>query len=186
MKIFQKKRFYLLLFVGLLVLLFYRSDWIWKFVYPIYYYQEIEASAHHYQVDPLLIAAIIRVESNYRPQLESKKGAVGIMQIMPDTAGWIIKRSGFSVKTMEDLKKPEVSIEMGAWYLHSLHQQFSFNKTASIAAYNAGPGNVKQWLTNNTWDGNSEHISQIPFGETRHYVQRVMYYYGKYQKIYAK
>ncbi len=185
MNLLRKKRLYLLLLFILLAVLFYNSDWLGKMIYPIKYSQDIQISAKNHRIDPLLVAAIIRVESNYKTDLRSKKGAIGLMQLMPDTAGWIIEKAGYSKETMRALERADVNIEIGSWYLRSLFNQFSGNEIAVIAAYNAGPGKVKKWLEQQTWDGSLERIDGIPFGETRHYVRRVVYYYNKYQKIYG-
>ncbi|TMV48335.1 lytic transglycosylase domain-containing protein [Paenibacillus mesophilus] len=186
MKVFRKKRVFALLFVFFLVLLFYNSDWLGKWIYPIRYEQDIAISAKNYKVDPFLIAAIIRVETNFNPDKVSRKGAVGLMQLMPDTAEWIVERAGYAEETSRSLHRGDVNIEVGAWYLNSLYNQFDNNQIAVLAAYNAGPGNARKWLENGTWDGTLKHIGQIPFGETRHYVQRVLYYYDKYAKLYAE
>ncbi|MFD2613346.1 lytic transglycosylase domain-containing protein [Paenibacillus gansuensis] len=167
-------------------ILFVGTSWLDRWVYPIHYKEDILVSSRNYKVDPYLIAAIIRVESNYKTDTQSAKGAVGIMQIMPDTAKWIIERADYSKYTMTQLgNRADVNIEVGAWYIRSLYDQFDNNKIAVIAAYNAGPGNVKKWLSQNRWDGTYETLDLIPFGETRHYVQRVVYYYNKYKKIYS-
>ncbi|MNE39724.1 Soluble lytic murein transglycosylase precursor [compost metagenome] len=154
-------------------------------MYPVYYKADIKASASNYGLEPQLVAAIIRSESNYQTGRESRKGALGLMQIMPDTAAWVVQKAGFREVT-EDmlLHRADVSIEVGTWYLHSLHKQFDHNSIAVIAAYNAGPGNVRKWMDSGVWDGTQDTISQIPFGETRHYIQRVIYYYNKYKDLY--
>lgn len=185
MRLLQKKRVFALLFVFFILLLFYNSDWLGKWLYPIHYEQDIAISANNYNVDPFLMAAIIRVETNFDPEKTSRKGAVGLMQIMPDTAEWIVQRAGYSAETIHALNRPDVNIEIGAWYLNSLYNQFKLNKVAVLAAYNAGPGNVRKWLDEGTWDGTLKNAGQIPFGETRHYVQRVLYYYEKYADLYA-
>lgn len=185
MKFFRKKRVFALLFVFFVILLFYNSDWMGKWIYPIRYEQDIAVSAKNYKVDPFLIAAIIRVETNFNADKVSRKGAVGLMQLMPDTAEWIVKRAGYAEETSRSLHRGDVNIEVGAWYINSLYNQFDDNQIAVLAAYNAGPGNARKWLDNGTWDGTLKNIAQIPFGETRHYVQRVLYYYDKYAKLYA-
>lgn len=183
----KRKRLFLLLIIGFLAFLFIRSDWIGKWMYPIHYQADIRASALNYDLDPLLIAAIIRVETNYSTGKESKKGALGLMQIMPDTADWVIQKAGFSNVSEDTLRhRADVSIQIGSWYLSSLHRQFDGNTTVVVAAYNAGPGNVSKWLNNGTWDGTKESVSNIPYGETRHYVQRVFYYYNKYKQLYPE
>lgn len=185
MKFFRKKRVFALLLVSFLVLLFYNSNWLGAYLYPVRYESDITVSAKNYGVDPYLIAAIIRVETNYDPDKRSKKGAVGLMQLMPDTAQWIVEQAGYAKETSSKLHRPDVNIEIGAWYLNSLYNQFDNNMAAVLAAYNAGPGNARKWIQSGLWDGTLDDIGQIPFGETRHYVQRVHYYYSKYAKLHA-
>lgn len=183
----RRKRVLLLLIVGFLAFLFIKSDWMARLMYPIHYQEDIRASAVNYDLDPLLIAAIIRVETNYSTGKESHKGALGLMQLMPDTADWVIKKAGFSDVTEDILRhRADVSIQIGAWYLSSLHKQFKGNRIAAVAAYNAGPGNVSKWMNGGIWNGKLETASSIPFGETRHYVQRVFYYYNKYKDLYPQ
>jgi soluble lytic murein transglycosylase len=168
----------------MLVVIFFQSNWVAKMMYPIKYREVIDANAGIYGVDPLLIAAIVRVESNYRPQLISSKGAVGLMQIMPDTAQWILTMEGFSTLNMKSLHEPKSNIQIGVKYIDLLNRQFNNNLAEVLAAYNAGPGNVSKWRETNVWDGKLENIHQIHFWETRKYVDRVIYYYKKYQKTY--
>ena len=185
MKWLIRKRVLLLLLIGLIGVLFLNSNWLARLMYPIQFKEDIRASASNYGVDPHLIAAIIRTETNYSTGQVSKKGALGLMQIMPDTADWIVKQADFTNITKDMLRnRPDVSIEVGAWYLQSLHKQFDQNQIAVIAAYNAGPGNVRKWLDSGRWDGRLDTADQIPYGETRHYVQRVIYYYNKYRDFY--
>ncbi|WP_321166100.1 lytic transglycosylase domain-containing protein [Bacillus sp. FJAT-28004] len=185
MRVFQKKRVLLILLLGLMTILFLKSDWLAEWMYPVHFKEDIRASASNYGVESHLVAAIIRSESNFQTGRESKKGALGLMQIMPDTAAWVVQKAGFQEVTNDMLmNRADVSIEVGAWYLRSLSQQFGQNKIAAIAAYNAGPGNVRKWLDSGTWDGTIESVKEIPFGETRHYVQRVIYYYNKYKDLY--
>ncbi|MFD0586445.1 lytic transglycosylase domain-containing protein [Paenibacillus sp. GCM10027627] len=180
-----KKRFLLVLVVGFIALLFLKSDWLASWMYPIHYKEDIRASATNYDLEPHLVAAIIRAESNYETGRESKKGALGLMQLMPETANWVVEKAGFEAVTEDILRhRADVSIEVGSWYLSSLHTQFEQNPVAAIAAYNAGPGNVRKWLNSGRWDGSMDTVKEIPFGETRHYVQRVFYYYNKYKDLY--
>jgi len=185
MSLLRKKRVFAVLLLFFLVILFYNSSWLGRWIYPIRYEKDIAVSAKNYGVDPVLIAAIIRVETNFNPDKTSKKGAIGLMQLMPDTAKWIVDRAGYAEETAKSLHRADVNIEVGAWYLRSLFDQFDGNRIAVLAAYNAGPGNARKWLDSGTWDGTLEGIDQIPFGETRHYIQRVLYYYGKYAELYA-
>ncbi|HEY0827331.1 MAG TPA: lytic transglycosylase domain-containing protein [Bacilli bacterium] len=194
MNFLGSKKVLAVLLLLFLVLLFYNTNWAGKWIYPIKYRDQIELSAVNYNLDPYLISSIIRVESNYKPELVSRKGAVGLMQIMPDTAEWIIDQGGYANLNLESLQTPEVNIDIGAWYLQSLtvqHERYLSDESKLdqlailAAAYNAGPGNLKKWLNSGEWNGKYKSIGQIPFGETRHYIQRVIYYYKKYVKYYG-
>jgi len=195
MKLLRKKRFFALLLIFFVLFLFLNTDWIGRLMYPIEYRSEIKHYSQKHILDPYLVAAIIRAESNFQPDKVSQKGAVGLMQVMPDTANWVIRTSGLTQFSVEQLNEPQVNMEIGTWYLKYLFQQFhsvlinrsNKSQMAIIAAsYNAGPGNVDKWLKSNRWDGDDSTIEQIPFGETRHYVQRIIYYYDKYQRFYEE
>jgi soluble lytic murein transglycosylase len=180
----RKKRIFALLFLTFVIFLFISSSSVGKFLYPIHFQEEIKQNAAQYELDPFLIAAIIRVESNYQTHIESRKGAFGLMQLMPDTSEWIVDTARFSPSYKKDLHHPSISIQLGSWYLNWLHKQFKGNTVAAIAGYNAGQGNVIQWLQTEKWDGTLKHADNIPYGETRHYIQRVLYYYNKYHILY--
>jgi len=183
----MRRKLLLLIIIGFIAILFIQSSWLSEWMYPVKYQGIIMDKSDKYEVDPHLIAAVIRVESNFQTGRESHKGAVGLMQLMPTTAEWIIERADMHTITVDELKfNPESNIELGAWYLKHLLGQFEGNVIKSIAAYNAGPGNVSKWLEEKTWDGTYETADQIPFGETRQYVQKVIYYYNKYKELYPK
>lgn len=184
MKWLRKKRVLLLLFISFVALLYLSSNWM-TLLYPIYYKDEIRKHAAHYKVDPFLVASIIRVETNFKPGKESKKGALGIMQLMPDTANWAMDMAKLpSVNLLNVKNEVDANIQLGTWYIQSLHKEMDGNPIAAIAAYNAGPGNVKNWINKGMWDGTYENVKSIPIGETRHYVQRVIYYYNQYTDVY--
>lgn len=184
MKWLRKKRVLLLLFIGFTAILFLSTNWM-SWFYPIHYKDEIRKHSITYDIDPFLVASIIRVETNFKTGRESKKGAIGLMQLMPDTAKWALEKAKLPDVSMEELKhEPSANIELGTWYLSTLSRQFEGKRTAVIAAYNAGPGKVQKWLDEGIWDGTDATIKDIPFGETRHYVQRVNYYYDQYTDIY--
>ncbi len=99
------------------VWLFTDVDGIARFLYPVSYEKDILLSSREHDVDPLLVAAIIRVESNFSPERVSAKKAAGLMQIMPQTAEWIVERGGYAPEAVEQLHQPDVAIELGVWYL---------------------------------------------------------------------
>lgn len=187
----RKKRVYVVLLILLLAVLYLDRTFLGQLMYPIKYKELIIEHAVQYDVDPYLIAAIIRTESNFKPDKRSAKGAVGLMQLMPPTAGWIAEQEGDDPSILDQLNQPEVNIKYGVWYIRLLEQQFAADglskeeKIALIAAaYNAGPGNVERWLAEGIWDGTYDNSGQIPYGETRHYVNRIIYFYHKYEQAY--
>lgn len=184
MKKKQRKRWFALVLLLLVLILFYRSDWLGRLIYPILYRDEIEQAAAEADLDPRLVAAVIRVETNYRPWAESNKGAVGIMQIMPPTAKSILQERQFKGYSLGDMEQPEVNIRVGTTYLSMLLRKYDQDIVKAVASYNAGPGNVNDWLEQGIWDGSLESVDSIPFGETSRYVRKVMYYYHKYQELY--
>jgi len=182
----RRNRALLLLAVLMSLFVLINTPIVWKWMYPIKYQEEIVEASRRFQVDPHLVLAIIRSESGFRADRVSKKGAVGLMQIMPETAQWIVKQARFQPPSPDYLLDPRINIHIGTWYLSFLLEKFDGNYVQAVAAYNAGPGKVNTWLLRDQWDGTRERIEDIPFGETRHYVQRVLYYHGRYQKIYNK
>src|SRR5690606_3685056 len=182
-----RRKLLMLVIICFIAILFIQSSWLSKWMYPVKYEGIIVEMSDKYEVDPHLIAAIIRVESNFQTGRESHKGAVGLMQLMPTTAEWIIELTDMDKFTVQELKfNPESNIELGVWYIKHLLDRFDGDLIKSVAAYNAGPGNVIRWLEEGTWDGSYESADQIPFGETRKYVQKVIYYYNKYKELYPK
>lgn len=161
-----------------------QTKWVARMMYPLYYYDDIRQEASRYDLDPLLVAAVVRVESSFVGDRVSPVGAVGLMQLMPDTARWIAEQPGAPKVSPEDLTDPKTSLAMGTWYLNYLTHRFRGNTVAAVAAYNAGPNRVERWLQEGQWDGTLEHADQIPVGETRHFVQRVFYNFERYKEIY--
>jgi soluble lytic murein transglycosylase len=174
----------LLILVGLFFLL--NSSLVWKWMYPISYRLEIMEASRQYQVDPHLILAVMRSESSFKPDRVSKKGAIGLMQLMPDTAKWIVEEGDFKPVDENYMYDPVMNIQMGAWYLHFLADRYEGDAAKMIAAYNAGPGKVNGWLASGQWNGSRENLEDIPYPETRMYVQRVLYYQDRYEMVYDK
>ena len=154
-----------------------------RWFYPIRYINEISAHTEATSLDPYLIAALIRLESNFRPDVRSPKGATGLMQLMPETARWIAEQLQLDFKEA-DLLDPDTNIRLGTWYLTMLQKDFDDNLVVGLAAYNGGRGNVSRWLAEGQWNGQLDEVRNIPFLETRLYVQRVLAVYAWYIRIY--
>ena len=179
-----KKRvlIWVVLFISLII--FFNTRFFLKIIYPIHFKEEIHTYGEMYQVDPLLVASLIKVESKFNERAKSKKGAIGLMQIMPTTGEWAAGQAGIADFEPEMLYDPEVNIQIGTWYISSLLNEFSGNLNLAIAAYNGGRGRVNQWLNYGVWDGREETISNIPYGETRNFASKVLYNYRRYKSIY--
>ncbi len=127
----------------------------------------IEASALEFGVDEAVIYAVAEAESHFDPKAKSLAGAIGIMQLMPETAFWIAENLSFEGCEEDDLYSPEVSIRFGTWYLSYLFSVFDENWQV-YAAYNAGEGTVKGWLKQKNFSK-----EDIPYPETKRYVRKV-------------
>lgn len=143
------------------------------------YQAEIEKYSKKFKIEEELLAALIYVESRFNNSSESNKGAVGLMQIMPSTALWIADELGHHDFELKDLTKPEINIKFGSWYFAYLYQKFDGNLIKTIAAYNAGENNVRNWIDAG-WDGDLE--LKLPFKETDNFVRRVISTKNYYQK----
>ncbi|HHV44726.1 MAG TPA: lytic transglycosylase domain-containing protein [Firmicutes bacterium] len=175
---------FLLIFL-ILVLVLGQVRWFLQKLYPITYVDEIGYHAWQRGVDPFLVYAVMYVESRLIPQAVSHRGARGLMQIMPDTARWIAKEMGIEDFHEDMLSDPGINISMGTWYLGSLYREFGADDVIVLAAYNAGRGNVARWLEEAVWSGKVTDVEQIPFPETREYVQRVLRIRDWYRYIYG-
>lgn len=176
-----------IVFILLLLLIFttWKSNLIDKVLYPYPYKQTVEKYSALHGVDPYLVISVIREESRFKPKSISPKGAVGLMQLMPDTAREIavwLKEDFEEV----DLTEPDDNIRYGTWYLASRSKEFSGNTILTLASYNAGIGRVNTWLRESPKDINSYLIEDIPYKETREYVLKVLKSYGKYSELYSE
>ncbi len=130
----------------------------------------IQESAEREDISPCLLEAVILTESKFDKKAVSHVGAVGMMQLMPDTAEWISEESGLPA---DSLSRPEENIPLGAWYLNYLLHLYHNNEVLALSAYNAGRGNVDQWMEDYGWDEGFSQMNQIPFPETREFVKSV-------------
>ncbi len=180
-----KRRAILILFTLIIsMMILSQMNWFWKLIYPLEYKNIIISNAEEYDIDPALVAAMIFVESKYVSSAQSHRGAMGLMQIMPNTGFWIAEQLAVSDFKEDKLLDPAINIMFGCWYIANLKQQFNNELIVVLAAYNAGRGNVKNWLDNNNWDGKDATIGDLPFEETRNYIKQVLEVYRKYEKIY--
>lgn len=138
----------------------------------------IQIYSRKYQLDPLLVAAIIMVESRFQPLAKSNRGAIGLMQIMPETAKEISKNIKTKL-TLKSLANPETNINIGCFYLAQLQKKYQKNLILTLCAYNAGPKRVTEWFPK---DGEIS-ISRINNRQTKKYVLRTINTYYKLKVI---
>jgi soluble lytic murein transglycosylase len=146
---------------------------------PLRHEDVIRQQAREKHVDAALIAAVIYTESKFSDQ-ESEAGARGLMQITPQAAHFIEKQSGGTTFRLSDLSNPEINIRYGTFLLHELLERYDGDEAAALAAYNAGPGNADKW------GGPDLTVEEIPFPETRAYVEEVLDKREEYRQKYAK
>ena len=154
----------------------------WELAYPQGLLPAIQAVTTN-GVDPYLIAAVIREESVYNPDAVSPAGALGLMQVMPQTGQMIAGRLGGESFIKERLFDPRYNIRLGSWYLGHLAEKFDRNPVYMIAAYNAGPEAVAKWVQQFGGVEPDEFIESIPYTETRLYVKRVLRSHREYRRV---
>lgn len=150
---------------------------------PLSHEAAIREQAGEKRLDPSLIAGVIYAESKFS-DATSSAGALGLMQLMPDTAHFIAQRSGGTAFTTEDLSTPEINIAYGSWYLRYLLDRYDGDELLALAAYNGGMGNVDRWVAEAHLRGERLEVADIPFPETRAYVERVLDARREYRRTY--
>ena len=150
-----------------------------KSMFPLKYKDIVFKYAMEFEIDPYLVFAIMKAESSFNPKAVSKKGAVGLMQIAETTGKWGARSLNLDNFSADDLYDPDINIRIGCWYLAYLADMFNGDLTKVLAAYNAGPTNVKKWLED---DGK---LVNIGHAETLGYVMRVEKYYDIYKALYS-
>ena len=151
---------------------------------PLRHDDIIRQQAARKHLDPALVAAVIYAESKFNAR-DSSTGAKGLMQIQPDTARFIARRSGGTQFTVADLSDPETNISYGTYYLRYLLDRYDGNPILALAAYNGGETNVDTWIRQSGRDRAAFRTSDIPFSETRAYVERVLQARQDYRDNYA-
>lgn len=158
--------------------------WVGRTLYPIKYKEQIATYSAKYDIDPFLVAAIIRVESKYNKEAISHKEARGLMQISPITGKWGAGEIGILEYRDDLLYDPDINVEIGCWYINKLNVQFNNNLELVLAAYNGGSGNVAKWLKNSSYSDDGRSLKYIPFKETELYLKKVLKSYDIYKKLY--
>jgi soluble lytic murein transglycosylase len=153
-------------------------DAVMRTVYPLKYTATIREVSEENGLDPAFVAGVIYTESRFRPDAESHREAYGLMQLLPESARFIQRKSGIK----GDYRDPEVNIRLGTWFLGYLEDRYKGDERLMLAAYNSGEGNVDAWVSDQGFDI----AKDIPYKETRHYVKNALQARKTYQELYGK
>ena len=176
------KKFIIILIIIIAIFVLLRVQ-VLKIIYPQKYSEHVEKYAMEYELDPLLVYSIIKAESNFKSTAKSNSGAIGLMQVMLLTAQEIAYKLDIGDITEEKLYNPEINIRIGTTYFKSLLEKYN-NYNLALIAYNAGMGNLDNWLEQGIIDDQGENIDNIPFSETKNYVKKILQNYQVYKEIY--
>jgi soluble lytic murein transglycosylase len=158
----------------------------WQMLFPLPYKDDVVRNAKSHDLDPYSVAALIRQETEFNPGAHSKANAYGLMQLVIPTGRQMARQQGIRFAGTNTLLNPGVNIQLGTHYLRDQLNVWGGDWYQTLAAYNAGPGRVRQWLTWNSYKEPAEFVENIPFSETRDYVQAVLRNADMYRTIYGE
>ncbi len=153
--------------------------------YPLFYLETLQRIAQEYDLDPLLLASLIRHESLFNTNATGGAGEKGLTQVIPSTGEYIAEQINWPDYQHRDLFRPHAGIEFGAYYLSEQMQRFNRNPYAALAGYNAGPGRSQQWLQL-SGGAPDAFMSTITIESVQRYIQRIYRNYNIYRTLYGK
>jgi len=171
----------LLVVIGLLAMLPFAlrlPDAVMRTIYPLRYTATIREVSEENGLEPAFVAGVIYTESRFRPGVESHSEAYGLMQLLPQSAHFIQRKSGIK----GDYRDPEVNIRLGTWFLGYLDDRYKGDERLMLAAYNSGEGSVDAWVSDEGFDI----AKDIPYKETRNYVNNALEAKQTYQELYGR
>jgi soluble lytic murein transglycosylase len=182
LKILYKFSFFIVVICLAIMVLFFVKDCFQKaFIYPIKYRDEVIIASDKYGLESAFVFAVINVESSFDAKATSPAGAKGLMQITTKTGEFIARRLNIPC----DLYDAKTNIELGCYYFRYLFDRFSCFETA-IVAYNAGEGTVSGWLKDNRLSDDGESLNEIPYSESKEYLEKIKKTFKKYKELYGK
>ena len=186
----MKKIINTILIILIIVFLFFTiykvlnvEEKILMYLYPIKYEEYVYRYSEELNIDPMLTFAIIKTESNFRTDVVSNSGAIGLMQLIESTAEEQAEKLNMEY-TRESLYEAETNLKIGLNYFNTLLDYYNQNYILAFTAYNAGLGNVQKWINEGTIKEDGSDIENIPFKETNMYVRKIIKNYEIYKKIY--
>jgi soluble lytic murein transglycosylase len=171
----------LVVLVGILAILPFAlrvPDAVMRTMYPLRFAETIREASEKNDLEPAFVAAVIYTESRFRPDVQSHQNAYGLMQLLPQSALFIQRKSGIE----GDFRDPKVNIRLGTWFLGYLNDRYDGDERLMLAAYNSGEGSVDAWTSDEGFDIKKD----IPYKETREYVDRALEAQKTYREVYGK
>jgi soluble lytic murein transglycosylase len=153
-------------------------DAVMRTMYPLRYEATIKEVSEENDLDPTFVAGVIYTESRFRPDVKSHRDAYGLMQLLPQSAHYIQRKSGIK----GDYRNPKVNIRLGTWFLGYLEDRYKGDERLMLAAYNSGEGSVDAWVSDEGFDI----AKDIPYKETRNYVNNALEAKQTYQELYGR
>ena len=157
----------------------------WKLAFPLPYRAALEQHSRESNLDPFMVAALIRQESEFNPRIVSHANAYGLTQLLPSTARELARKLKMPMTANDILFTPDFNLRIGTYFLRSLLDRLGGRWEATLASYNAGPARVAQWLAGASFREPAEFVETIPFDETRNYVQSVLRNADLYRRLYG-
>lgn len=157
----------------------------WKLLFPLPYEKDLVRNAKLQNLDPYVVAGLIRQESEFNPAAVSRKSALGLTQIMPATGRQLARRNGVRRFRSSMLFQPATNLKLGSHYLRAMLNEWNGKWEETLASYNAGKARVTEWVTWNSFQEPAEFVETIPFTETREYVQSVLRNAAIYRRLYG-
>lgn len=184
----KNKKIFITISIILLIIVFLSINKIkiLKILYPQAYYEIISEYSKEYNVDKNLIFALVKAESNFDKDAVSNKNAIGLMQIMEETAKDIVSKNDININNdniKEELLNVDNNINIGTKYISMLSEKYN-DIGIALAAYNAGSGNVDKWIEKGIIKNDGSDIENIPYKETNNYVRKILRDYEIYKQIY--
>ena len=178
----------LIVIVIVITLLLLGIDKLYGFImlklYPKDYSEFVEKYCAEYSVSENFAYALIKCESNFDPKAKSSAGAMGLMQLTPETFSYLSEKLTGEALDEARILEPELNIRFGTYYISYLSEKFEGEKSLVIAAYNAGPAKVEEWLKNEKYSPDGKTLKAFPYKETENHIKKVLSAEDKYKTLY--
>ncbi len=184
----KNKKIFIIIIAILIIVVFLGifKNKILKIIYPKTYKEIVSVYSEKYNVEENLVFALIKAESNFNSEAVSHRDAIGVMQIMEETAKDVANKNSIKIENeniKQELLKIDNNINIGTKYLSTLLEKYK-NKEIAVAAYNAGIGTVDGWIQKGIIKSDGSDIENIPYKETNNYVRKILRNYKLYEELY--